>query len=715
MGLTNRATGRGALHGEDHNSQRLADCTVALAGNPNVGKSTVFNALTGMHQHTGNWPGKTVTRAQGYFCTKERNYRLVDLPGTYSLVAHSPEEEVAGRFLCFGEADAVVVVCDATCPERNLHLALQILECGRPTVLCFNLMDEAGRKGIRTDLRLLQKRLGIPVVGVVARKKKSLQALKQALDGEISQPSLPRDPILRYPDALESAIQDLSDYLRRRGFCHPALRRICLRLLEGNPNLWEELRELPEASLLRESEFQALLSQVLTRLEEAGMPQSDLSDVIGNAAVHLAEALCREAVTYERSQYDGLDRRMDRVLTGRRTAFPVMLLLLAGTFWLTVFGANYPSQWLANGFALLLEGISSLLIAIGAPDTLRSLLVDGILGVLAWVISVMLPPMAIFFPLFTLLEDAGYLPRVAYNLDRPFHACHACGKQALTMCMGFGCNAAGVVGCRIIDSPRERLLAILTNSLVPCNGRFPALIAILTMFFIGSAGGFTASLLSALLLTVLILFSVCATFGVTWVLSRTLLRGIPSSFALEMPPYRPPQLGKVLVRSVLDRTLFVLGRSAAVAAPAGLILWILANVQWGDAMLLSHVAGFLDPFAALIGMDGMILTAFILGFPANEIVIPIILMGYAGQGALVELGDLSQAGALFAQNGWTPVTALCVLVFFLLHWPCSTTLWTVKKETGSWKWTALAALIPTLCGLLLCFLIRSLATLLQIP
>ena len=344
-----------------------------------------------------------------------------------------------------------------------------------------------------------------------------------------------------------------------------------------------------------------------------------------------------------------------------------------------------------------------------APEWLHGILVLGVYRVLAWVVSVMLPPMAIFFPLFTLLEDAGYLPRVAYNLDKPFKRCCACGKQALCMCMGFGCNAAGIIGCRIIDSPRERMLAILTNNFVPCNGRFPTLIAILTMFFVGTAGGVGSSLLSAVLLTAVIVFGVAVTFAVTKLLSKTLLKGIPSSFTLELPPYRKPQIGKVIVRSVFDRTLFVLGRAICVAAPAGMVIWLMANITIGDASVLNHCASFLNPFARLMGLDGVILIAFILGFPANEIVIPIVIMAYMEQGSILDLSSLAQMKELFVANGWTWITAISTMLFSLMHWPCSTTLLTIKKETGSWKWTALAVLIPASIGFVSCILFSAAA------
>jgi ferrous iron transport protein B len=302
-----------------------------------------------------------------------------------------------------------------------------------------------------------------------------------------------------------------------------------------------------------------------------------------------------------------------------------------------------------------------------------------------------------------LLEDSGYLPRIAFNLDYPFKKCNACGKQALTMCMGFGCNAVGVTGCRIIDSKRERLLAILTNNLVPCNGRFPTIIALITMFLcIGT--GVTQSLFSALVLTAVILLGIITTFLITKLLSKTVLKGVPSSYTLELPPYRKPQFLKVIIRSSLDRTIFVLGRSIAVAAPAGLLIWIMANLNINGASLLYHCANFLDPFAQLLGLDGIILLSFILGSPANEIVMPIAIMGYMGDGALTELSGLTAMKEILISNGWTITTAISVILFSLLHWPCATTILTIKKETGSIKWTAISILLPTLLSIITCLI-----------
>lgn len=596
---------------------------IALAGNPNVGKSTIFNGLTGLKQHTGNWPGKTVASAKGEFQVNGQSYLLVDLPGTYSLAAHSEEEEIARDFLCSGEADAVMVVCDATCMERGLHLLKQILaldyirDNGTPLILCINLCDEASKKGICIDFSLLQDVLQFPVLPCCARCSKDLAQVKQTVHDAVS--------------------------------------------TTGN--------------------YQCL----------------DFSP----------KELAKETVQYTRINYRQRQQAIDRIVTGPYTGGILMVLLLMGVFWLTMAGANYPSDLLWNILFSLEGKLAALLTWMNLSEGLVNALVYGVYRVLAWVVSVMLPPMAIFFPLFTLLEDLGYLPRVAFNMDRAFMKCRACGKQCLTMAMGFGCNAVGVTGCRIIDSPRERLVAILTNSLVPCNGRFPTLVTLITLFFAtGVQGTAMGGLQAAMYLTFAILLGIAATLGCSWLLSHTLLKGVPSSFTLELPPYRRPQFGKVIVRSVFDRTLFVLGRAVAVAAPAGLVIWILANIHLGSQSLLSCLTGFLDPLGRFMGLDGVILAGFILGFPANEIVVPIILMAYLQTGHLVEMSDSSALFQLLAGQGWTWKTALCMMIFCLFHWPCSTTCLTVKKETGSLKWTAVAVLLPTVLGFLLCVTIN---------
>ncbi len=619
MGVSNVSAEIGTgCSGLEIKKKRGNDIVVALAGNPNVGKSTVFNAMTGLHQHTGNWAGKTVANAQGYAAYGQQGYVMVDIPGCYSLHTRSAEEDAAREFIRSGVADVVAVVCDAVCLERNMELALQIMELTDKVVICVNLMDEAAKKKIRIDLKGLQDRLGVPVIGTSAREGIGIQALYQAIN--------------------EAAARQKS----------------------GNG--------------------------------EYSSPQG----------TDRAGAVCRGLIKYEDSSYLAADRKKDRIFTGKITAVPIMFLLLLGTFWLTMIGANYPSELLRNLFAFLEGKLMDGLLRIRVPAPLREMLVYGVYRVVAWIAAVMLPPMAIFFPLFTVMEDSGYLPRVAFNLDKCFRKCNACGKQSLTMCMAFGCNAAGVTGCRIIDSPRERLIAIITNSFVPCNGRFPALIAIISMFFIGGEAGVGKSFLSALVLAGFIVLGVGMTFFVSWFLSVTMLKGMPSFFALELPPYRRPQIGRIAVRSVCDRTIFVLGRAMAAAAPAGLIIWLMANCRVGNMTVLSYLAGVLNPIARMMGLDGVILLAFILGMPANEIVVPIIIMAYLSKGTLTDIGDYNILKQLLTDNGWTWVTAVSTMLFSLFHWPCATACMTIRKETGSLKWTLAAILIPTLLGVIVC-------------
>ena len=641
MGLTSKSTGTNLLEKDIYKNFSECNFTVGLAGNPNVGKSTVFNALTGMHQHTGNWPGKTVSNAVGKYTFKDNSFLLVDIPGTYSLMSNSEEEEIAKDYICSGRSNVIVVVVDATSLERNLNLVFQILNITDNVIVCINLLDEAKKKGIHINFDLLSKLLGVPVVGITARKSKTLTKLTEKIYDICTKKIIPSPNKVDYSDKDDSSI---------------------------------------------------IVSKILKKSEE----------------------ICQKVCSYDNQDYNERDRKIDKILTSKTLGIPIMILFLGIIFWLTIEGANYPSQILSKFFSFIQGKLYLFFEWIHAPQFITGILIDGMYQTLAWVVSVMLPPMAIFFPLFTFLEDLGYLPRIAFNLDNCFKRCCASGKQALTMCMGFGCNAAGVVGCRIINSTREKLIAIITNAFVPCNGRFPLLITISTIFIGGLGLSFGSSILSTLTVLLVILLGIFMTFIISNILSKTLLKGMPSSFTLELPPYRKPQIGKIIIRSIFDRALFVLGRAVSVAAPTGIVIWILANVGIYDVSLLEYIANFFDPFARIMGLDGYILTAFILGIPANEIVLPIILMCYLKSSALVDLEDTMQIGTILVQNGWTILTAINVMLFTLLHFPCATTLLTIKKETGSKKWTLLSFAIPTACGIIVCMFTTLIYNMIQI-
>lgn len=589
---------------------------IVLVGNPNTGKSTLFNALTGMKQHTGNWSGKTVGNAVGTLKYENTNYKIIDLPGIYSTNPLSQDEKSTMEYLNQNSDYTIVLVLDATCLERNLILAMEILNKYKNVIICVNLIDEAKRKKININFEKLEQLLGVKVIPASANTGYGIEELKQCLTKTVIKNSF---------------------------------------LPVNEENIPEQVRYI-----------------------------------------------YKQCVEFKQSITDITDRKIDKIVMSKIWGFPIMLGLLGLIFWITVVGANYPSSLLSSGFKELETVLSSYT---QNHPLIHGIFIEGMLRTLGWVVSVMLPPMAIFFPLFTLLEDFGYLPRMAFNLDRLVKKSKAHGKMVMTMCMGFGCNAVGVTACRIIESPRERLIAILTNSFVPCNGRFPSIIMLSTIFFAGIGTKYASAKIAAIIL-ICILSSVLITLMISYGLGSTILKGKPSSVILELPPYRKPKLLAVIWRSVTDRILFVLGRAVVIAAPAGIIIWLLQNTCLNDISLLDYIADFLSPLGNIMGLDGYILTAFILGLPANEIVIPLIIMCYTKNSGLTEYSSLYDIKQLLIANSWTIKTAICTIIFSLNHFPCSTTLLTIKKETNSLLWTALSFILPTVTGILLCFTIN---------
>lgn len=666
--------------------------TVALVGNANVGKSTVFNEITGMKQHTGNWTGKTVDTASGEYYYKFNDYTLVDLPGTYSLLSSSEEERVARDFLIWNKVDCVVIVADSTNLLRNLNLVLQTLELTGNAVLLLNLWDEAVKRNIIIDKKKLSELLGIPVVSSTARSGKGVNELLEQVHKIVTGDCCPEQLRVKYVSPIEQAERRCEKGLSKYFKTDIDMRFLALRVLENDPSFNASLEKNLSGGF--QDDFDVLKSrEILSRFNFDG--ENYVQSVTASISQQ-AERIFSQSVKQLPSREEKKQNMIDRVLLGRYTAVPAMLLLVGVVLWLTMVGANYPSSILKSAFDAAEAWLASQSLALGIPDVIVNMVVHGVLRVLFWVVAVMLPPMAIFFPLFALLEAYGVLPRIAFNLDRGFEKCGACGKQALTTCMAYGCNAVGVTGCRIIDSPRERLIAIITNSLTPCNGRFPLLIVIISMFFCDN------SFAGAAVMLAFVLLSLAATMLSAKILSSTVLRGEKSAFVLELPPYRRPQFFKVIGETVKEKIVFVLLRAVVVAAPAGLLIWCLANIKAGGSSLLAYLADFLDPAGRFVGLDGVMLLAFILGFPANEIVIPIALMTYLASGNLGDYSSVDALKTILTDNGWTWVTALCAAVFSMFHFPCSTTLLTIWKETRSVKWTALSVIVPLALGVTVC-------------
>jgi len=658
---------------------------VALIGTPNVGKSTIYNALTKNNEHTGNWAGKTVNYTKGDCSYENTLYTIYDLPGTYSLISKSKEEIVATDFICFEPFDVAVVVCDATSLYKGINLVIQTKEICKKVVVCVNLIDEALKKGIDIDYELLSKNLDCLVVKTSARDNIGLNNLLNAIKLVEESGYLDLNYKFLNKDAYNIANNINLDSINNKW--------VMLRYLENNLHYIDKYNN-----------FGVNITKDIDILQKK-LKNIDISLEIVTTINDKVNIILKDVINYKDKKCNNKKLLFDKILTSKLFGIPIMLLMLFIIFYLTIIGANYPSSLLFNFFSSFESNLINILEFIHLPKFIIDLLVNGVYKTLYWVISVMMPPMLIFFPLFSYLEDLGVLPRIAFNMDKAFMKCKACGKQALTMCMGLGCNAVGVTGARIIDSKRERLIAILTNAFMPCNGKFPTIIAITTIFLVGLNTKY-GSLYSSLILTGFIGLGILLTFIISYILSKTILKGMNTSFILELPPYRKPKILNTIWYSLKNKAIYVLIRAIKVAIPAGVVIWGIANIKINNVLLLEYLTNFLEPFGEFFGLDGVIILALLLGFPANEIVIPAMLMCYLKTNALIDFNNLIELKNILILNGWTLKTALCFLIIMCFHYPCSTTLLTIKKETNSLFYALLSFIIPTLTGLVIALIIN---------
>lgn len=636
-------------------------------GNPNVGKSSLFNFLTHKNEHTGNWTGKTVKNAYATFSYKDTLWEVVDLPGTYSLIGESKEEKIASSFVCSLDYDLAIVVLDASNLERSIVLLLEVLDVTDRVILCLNLMDEAKAQKIDIDLIKLQKRLNIPLVITKASEGVGCVRLCDEMNHFKANPNIFK---VVHEGKINNYLELSKPYVSRPIF-----------------HLYQEKNHENESF----SKVLRFYKNYITREE------------LLKSYIHSSDSLLDNIVKRDKQTLKKEDVFWNKVLSHKVYSYLIMSMIFFLILWLTIFVSNIPSDFMfsffSNGESFLLSFFSFL------PDFIIQPLILGGYRTFYWVISVMLPPLIIFFPLFSYLEDYGLFPRIAFNMDKPFKKCGSCGKQSLTMCMGLGCNAIGVTNTRIMEDKKMHILAMLTNNFMPCNGRFPAMITMLSLFFIKDTSLF-GSFLVAFGLLLIITLGIVLTFIWTKILNHFLFKKEEVMFILELPTFRRPSIWKTFFQALKEKAFPVLKRAMLVSFPLGILIYLLASWHLGNITFLLLLVDKLNNFGHLFGLDGAIILAFILGMPANEIVIPSLLLCYTKSNALVSYTSMQSLRHILVNNGWTWLTALCFLIMMLCHYPCTTTLLSIKKESKSWSYTILAFVIPTLTGLFLTLIIN---------